>query len=124
MERQKRQVLVVDDNADMRALIGMLLEDEGYHPSYAADGPTAIEQACAHPPDLILMDISLPGMSGWETVERLREMADFRSTPIIAVTAHTSRQDQERSLAAGCNLHLNKPFDIDVFLQSVMQFVG
>lgn len=123
MRREKNRILVVDDNADMRALMGMLLEDEGYVPYFAADGLAALEQAQENAPDLILMDISMPGMSGWETVEHLRKMNAFRSTPIIAVTAHTSMQDREHSLAVGCNMHLNKPFDIEVFLQLVMQFV-
>jgi len=112
-------ILVVDDSEDMRVLLYELLHEEEYTVLLAEDGQEALDRATLHHPDLILMDMSLPGMSGWEVVEHLRQMDGFRLTPIIAVTAHTAKSDVERSLAAGCTSHVNKPFDILALLEQV-----
>jgi two-component system cell cycle response regulator DivK len=111
-ERQGRSVLVVDDSDDMRILLEQILDEEGYTLFFAEDGDTAIAQATEHHPGLILMDMSLPGMSGWEAVEQLRQMSDFKHTPIIAVTAHVLQADKERAFAIGCSAYLGKPFDL------------
>ncbi|HVB24631.1 MAG TPA: response regulator [Ktedonobacteraceae bacterium] len=112
-------ILVVDDSEDMRVLLYELLHEEKYTVLLAEDGQEALDRATLHHPDLILMDMSLPGMSGWEVVERLRQMDEFHITPIIAVTAHTSKGDVERSIAVGCTSHVNKPFDILALLEQV-----
>ncbi len=112
-------ILMVDDSEDMRVLLDQLLHDEGYVVLLAENGPEALAKATLHHPDLILMDMSLPGMTGWEVVERLRQMDEFRTTPIIAVTAHTAKGAAERSLAAGCTSHINKPFDILTLLEEI-----
>ncbi len=112
-------ILVVDDSEDMRVLLHELLHEEDYAVLLAENGQEALEKAERHHPDLILMDMSLPGMSGWDVVKRLREMDDFRTTPIIAVTAHTAKGDAERSLAAGCTSHVDKPFDILALLEHI-----
>lgn len=112
-------ILVVDDSEDMRVLLYELLHEEKYTVLLAEDGQEALDRATLHHPDLILMDMSLPGMSGWEVVERLRQMDEFHMTPIIAVTAHTSKGDVERSIAVGCTSHVNKPFDILSLLEQV-----
>jgi two-component system cell cycle response regulator DivK len=111
-ERRTRSVLVVDDSDDMRILLEQILDEEGYTLFFAEDGETAIEQAIEYHPGLILMDMSLPGISGWEAVEQLRKMSDFKHTPIIAVTAHVLQADKDRAFAIGCNAHLSKPFDL------------
>lgn len=124
-ERQTRSILVVDDSDDMRILLNQILDEEGYTLFFAEDGETAIEQAKQHHPGLILMDMSLPGMSGWEAVEQLRKMSDFKYTPIIAVTAHVLQADKDRAYTIGCNAHLGKPFDlVDVLDMIDAQFVG
>lgn len=112
-------ILVVDDSEDMRVLLYELLREEDYTVLLAEDGQEAFEKATLRHPDLILMDMSLPGMSGWEVVERLRQTDEFRMTPIIAVTAHTAKEDIERSHAVGCTSHMNKPFDILALLAQV-----
>ena len=117
-------VLVVDDSEDMRVLLYQLLHDEGYGVLQAEDGLQALQQAREYQPDLILMDMSLPGMNGWEVVQHLRQMQKYRDTPIIAVTAHTTAADAERSIAAGCTLHINKPFDILALLEYVGGLLG
>src|SRR3984893_1447353 len=116
---QNKQILVVDDSEDMRVAIGWLLEGAGYRVVFAADGQASLTQAKLHHPDLILMDLSLPDMNGWEAVGYLRKMREFRSIPIIAVTAHVSAQEEARAMAAGCTAHIGKPFDTKVLLQEV-----
>lgn len=114
-----KTILIVDDSEDMRTLLGLVLEDEGYALFYAEDGNTAVTQAIKHHPSLILMDMSLPGMSGWDAVEQLRTMPDFQHTPIIAVTAYVTKADEEHAKAVGCNAHLGKPFDIMQVLDTI-----
>ena len=116
---QSKCVLVVDDNEELSSMLSQLLERAGYQVVLAADGQTALTQAKQHSPDLILMDLSLPDISGWEAVALLRRMREFRNTPIIAVTAHVSPADQERALAAGCTVHVGKPFKTRMLLQKI-----
>lgn len=117
--QSKKQILAVDDSEDMRFLLEQMLEEEGYQVRLAEDGSTALNQAEQYHPDLILMDMSLPGMSGWEAVVQLRRLAAFQHTPIIAVTAHVSAAATERALAIGCNAHLGKPFDVAQVLDTI-----
>ena len=112
-------ILAVDDSEDMRVLLYELLHEEDYAVLLAENGQEALDKAELHHPDLILMDMSLPGMSGWDVVKHLRQMDGFRTTPIIAVTAHTAKGDAERSLAVGCTSHVNKPFDILALLEQI-----
>ena len=116
---QKKQILVVDDSEDIRVLLKQLLEKAGYRVVLAEDGQTSLTQAKLHHPDLILMDLSLPDIDGWEAVGHLRKMREFRTTPIIAVTAHVSPFDEERAIAVGCTAHIGKPFNNRVLLQSI-----
>lgn len=120
---QKQQILVVDDSEDMRDLLQRLLERAGYRVVLARDGQTSLTQAKLHHPDLVLMDLSLPDMDGWEAVGHLRKMREFRTIPIIAVTAHVSPQEEARAMAAGCTAHIGKPFDTRVLLQSIARLL-
>lgn len=121
----RKRILVVDDSEDMRQLMQQILEEEDmYDLFFAENGPHAIEQALKQLPDLILMDMSLPGMSGWDAVAHLRKISTFRETPIIAVTAHVSQADQERARAIGCTSHLGKPFDVNVVLDMIADFLA
>ena len=120
---QIQHILVVDDNEDMRDLMQRLLERAGYHVVLAADGQASLTQAKLRHPDLILMDLSLPNMDGWEAVRRLRKMPEFGSIPIIAVTAHVSPQEAVRAIAAGCTAHIGKPFETRVLLQEVARLL-
>ena len=117
--REKKMLLVVDDSEDMRILLGQILEDQDYDVIYAEDGQDALEQAQEHAPDLILMDMSMPGMNGWDAVTQLRQQPAFRRIPIVAITAHVSKADIERALAIGCTAHIGKPFDIMHVLDTV-----
>jgi two-component system, cell cycle response regulator DivK len=120
---QKQHILVVDDSEDMRDLLQRLLERAGYCVVLATDGQASLTQAKLHHPDLVLMDLSLPDMDGWEAVRHLRKMHEFRTTPIIAVTAHVSPREEERAMAAGCTAHIGKPFDTRVLLQEVARLL-
>ncbi|HEY6542662.1 MAG TPA: response regulator [Ktedonobacteraceae bacterium] len=120
---QKQHILVVDDSQDMRDLLQRLLERAGYRVVVAEDGQASLIQAKLHHPDLILMDLSLPDMDGWEAVGHLRKMPEFRTTPIIAVTAHVSPQEAERAMAAGCTAHIGKPFNTKALLQEVARLL-
>ncbi len=108
----KKRILIVDDSEDMRILLAQILEEGGYVLLFAENGTQAIAEAIRLRPDLILMDMSLPGVSGWEAVPHLRTLPTFERIPIIAVTAHVSQSDRERALAVGCTAHLGKPFDV------------
>lgn len=109
----RKSILIVDDSEDMRFLLQQILEEEDLYTIYfASTGSEALAQAIQVQPDLVLMDMSLPGMSGWEAVTHLRQMPAFVRTPIIAVTAHVSQADINRAVAIGCNAHLGKPFDV------------
>ncbi|HEY4032664.1 MAG TPA: response regulator [Ktedonobacteraceae bacterium] len=117
---QKKQILIVDDNQDIRLLLAQVLEEEYIYTIWLAkNGVEAIAQATQVHPDLILLDMSLPGMSGWEVVTHLRSLADLAQTPIVAVTASVSLLDQERALTLGCTKHLGKPFDLTVLLETI-----
>ena len=120
---ETKHILIVDDSEDMRDLLKQILEGTGYGVIVAEDGSTALTQARLHHPDLILMDLSLPGMSGWEAVDHLRQMNGFRDTPIIAVTANVSSIEVERAMAAGCTAHVGKPFDRSVLLQCIARLL-
>lgn len=121
---QKKNILVVDDSEDIRALLGQLLEKAGYRVVLAEDGQASLTQARRHHPDLILMDLSLPDIDGWEAVGHLRKMKEFRTTPIIAVTAHVAPFDEERAIAVGCTAHIGKPFNNKVLLQRIADLLS
>jgi two-component system, cell cycle response regulator DivK len=123
--KDQKHILIVDDNEDMRILLQEILEEEGlYRLSFATTGPEALTQAALLRPDLLLMDMSLPELSGWEVVSQLRRQPALAHVPIIAVTAHVSQEDQERAKAVGCDAHLGKPFDITAVLETVEHFLS
>lgn len=121
--KPKKHILVVDDNEDMRYLLGQILEKAGYHAIFAENGKISLIQAQLYHPVLILMDLSLPDLSGWEAVAQLRQRDEFIATPIIAVTAHVSSVEVERARAAGCSAHIGKPFDTTVLLRNIARLL-
>jgi two-component system cell cycle response regulator DivK len=115
-------ILVVEDSEDIRALLEELLEAEGYNLIFATNGEEGLTLAQQENPTIILMDLSLPGMDGWEAVYRLRQLPEFATTPIIALTAHATRKDEERALAVGCTGYISKPFDMEKLLDYIASF--
>jgi two-component system, cell cycle response regulator DivK len=118
---QGKRILIVDDSEDMRNLMQQILEEDDYILGFAEDGQQVLQKVTEFQPDLILLDMSLPGMSGWEIVPQLRHTPNLAHIPVIAVTAHVSKADQERAIVLGCNAHLGKPFDIEMLLETITQ---
>lgn len=111
MEETKK-ILVVDDNQDSRELVVKVLKNRGYQIIEAVDGEDALEKAFAERPDLILMDISIPKIDGYEVTRRLKSREDFKKTAVVALTAHAMKGDMEKALAAGCEGYITKPVNI------------
>ncbi|MEO8384190.1 MAG: response regulator [Betaproteobacteria bacterium] len=107
------KILVVDDNVDAAETTGMLLELMGHDIARAHDGAEAIATATSWRPALVLLDINLPVLSGLEVARRLRANEATRETYIVALSGYTSPEDQRASLAAGCDEHIGKPFDMN-----------
>jgi two-component system cell cycle response regulator DivK len=104
-----KKILIVEDNPQNMRLIEMALSAESYTLLGTTDGEEALEVAKKERPDLIIMDIQLPKMSGLEVTRKLREIPEFSRTPIIAITAYAMKGDKEKALNAGCNAYLSKP---------------
>jgi len=106
-----QKILIVEDNAQNMRVIEMTLRDGGYTILKATDGLEALDIATRLRPDLIIMDIQLPRMSGVEVTARLRQMPEFKTIPIIAVTAYAMKGDEEKFAKAGCDAYLSKPIN-------------
>jgi len=117
------QVLVVEDNEKSMKLFRDLLQATGYTTLEAVSGEDAVALALASPPDLILMDVQLPGIDGVETLARLRREPRTASLPVLAVTAQAMHGERERLLAAGFDDYLSKPVDVAELLALVRRYV-
>ncbi|GHC11700.1 response regulator [Thermomonas carbonis] len=117
-----RTILLIEDNEQNRYLATYLLERNGYRVVPAVDGPSGIEAAQRQVPDLILLDIQLPGMDGYAVASALRGNESLRDTPIIAVTSYAMMGDREKSLASGCNGYIEKPINPDTFVSEIRRF--
>lgn len=116
-------LLLVEDVEDNRDLARLLLEGAGYEVLEAVNGAEAVEMARQHRPDLILMDLSLPGMDGWEATRAIQSDAALAGIPIVAVTAHAMAGDRERVIAAGFEGYISKPIEVGTFAHQVSAFV-
>jgi signal transduction histidine kinase/ActR/RegA family two-component response regulator len=108
-----RRVLVVEDNDDGREMLCVRLRRAGHHVDEAADGPAALETAAAHPPDVAVIDIGLPGMDGYEVGRRLRARKQGDLVKLIALTGYGLPANRDRAMSAGFDIHLTKPCDVD-----------
>jgi two-component system, cell cycle response regulator DivK len=118
------KILLVEDNEMNRDMLSRRLIKKGYDLVMAMDGEQAIEVARSESPDLILMDISLPGLDGWEATRRLKAMPETQAIPIIALTAHAMAGDREKCLEAGCNDYDTKPVEFPRLLGKIQEFLG
>jgi len=119
------RVLYVEDNEDNVYLLKMRLElIEGYDIAVAKDGGEAIDRVNSDPPDLILMDLNLPGIDGWEATRRLKADAKTKAVPVIALTAHAMAGDREKALAAGCEDFDTKPIDFDRLIDKMKRLLN
>jgi len=119
-----QKILVVEDNQDNRELVVKVLKVNGYHVIEAVDGEEAIEKTRAENPDLILMDLFIPKIDGYEVTRRLKRDIDLKSIPIIALTAHAMKGDMEVALAAGCDGYMPKPIDVRELPKQIEYFMN
>jgi len=115
----KRKILVIEDNEQNLYLVRFILERSGYDVFAAMDGRSGIERAASLRPDLILLDIQLPVLDGYEVARRLRQNPDLADTPIVAVTSYAMTGDREKVMEAGCNGYIEKPIDPDTFVKKI-----
>jgi len=119
-----KTVLVVEDNELNMKLFHDLLEAHGYDVIQTRNGHEAIELARQHRPDLILMDIQLPEVSGLDVTRWIKEDDDLRAIPVIAVTAFAMKGDEERIRQGGCEAYLSKPISVGKFIETVKAYLG
>lgn len=119
-----KRILYIEDNFDNRILIKRVLEAEGYIVDEAPDGLTGIQIALERCPDLILIDINLPDIDGYEATARLRQMPEVARVPIVALTANVLQGDRQRSLDAGCDGYIPKPINVDELPQQIEAFLN
>ena len=113
------KILLVEDNEMNRDMLSRRLQRRGYEVSLAADGQVAVNMAQAQGPDLILMDMSLPVMDGWEATRSLKASSNTRHIPVIALTAHAMSTDRDKALQAGCDDYDTKPIELPRLLQKI-----
>lgn len=113
------RILLVEDNEMNRDMLSRRLERKGHEILIAVDGEQGMAVACNELPDLILMDMSLPVLDGWEATRRLKAMPQTHTIPIIALTAHAMAGDREKCIAAGCNDYDTKPVEFPRLLEKI-----
>lgn len=121
-EMESYMILVVDDNQDNRELVVKVLTAKGYRIAEAIDGEEALSKVAEIGPDLILMDISIPKLDGYEVTKRLKSSDAFRAIPVIALTAHAMKGDREKAIAAGCDGYITKPINVRELANQIKPF--
>ena len=119
-----KTVLIVEDNELNMKLFHDLLDAHGYRTLQTRNGVEALDLAREHHPDLILMDIQLPEVSGLEVTKWIKEDDSLREIPVVAVTAFAMKGDEERIRQGGCEAYLSKPISVTTFLETVRRFIG
>jgi CheY-like chemotaxis protein len=118
-----KRILLIEDNPDNLLLVKMLLSPLKVHLHTATDGPTGIAAARNDPFDLILLDIQLPGMDGYQVVKALRAIPEIAGTPIMAITSYAMSGDRERALLEGFTEYIEKPINPDTFTDTISTFL-
>lgn len=113
------KILLVEDNEDNRDMLSRRLERKDFSVMLAVDGLDGVNKAKENMPDLILMDMSLPIMDGWEATRTLKNAAETKNIPVIALTAHAMSSDREKALEAGCDDYDTKPVDLKRLLDKI-----
>ncbi len=117
-------ILVVEDAPDNQVLVEQVFQDSGYNVICIQDGQAALDWVEKNYPDLILLDLSLPEIDGWEVARQLKASDRTAKIPIVAVTAHAMKGDREAAIASGCDDYLTKPLDIDLLEACVKQWLA
>ncbi len=118
------KVLLVEDNEMNRDMLSRRLKRKGFEVVMATDGQAGVEMASTANPDLILMDLSLPVMDGWEATRRIKADAATQQIPVIALTAHAMAGDEQKALEAGCDDYDSKPVNLNRLLEKMGKFLG
>jgi two-component system cell cycle response regulator/two-component system cell cycle response regulator DivK len=118
-----KNILLVEDNAVNRRLAGFILRSQGYQVSEATSAQEAFEMLKTERPDLIVMDIQLPGKDGLEITKELKGQPETADIPVIAVTSYAMKGDREKALAAGCSGYVTKPIDKTIFLAEIGRYL-
>ena len=118
------KILLVEDNAMNRDMLSRRLARKGYEVAIAIDGQQGIDMARSESPDLILMDMSLPVVDGWEATRQLKSAPETQSIPVIALTAHAMAGDREKAVEAGCNDYDIKPIELPRLLEKIEALLG
>jgi two-component system cell cycle response regulator DivK len=119
-----KRILVVEDQEDLRSILRDLLTGSGYHVAEAADGKAGVAKAHAERPDLILMDIQLPVLDGYEATRQIKADPNLKAIPIIAVSSYAMKGDEEKARAAGCDHYVTKPHSPLQLLHVIRGFLG
>jgi len=119
----KGRILVIEDDRDNQELILFLLQKADYEVVQAMDGRQGMDMALANQPDLVLLDLSIPGLDGWKLAGRLKEHPALKEIPVIAVTGHTLPGDRRQAIESGCDGYITKPLDVTTFLLQVEAFL-
>ena len=119
----KALILYIEDNHDNRKLVSRVLESEGYTIVGVEDGPTGLAFVEEKRPDLILIDLQLPNIDGYEITRKLRQLKGLEDIPIIALSAYVSQEDKDKCFAAGCDGFINKPIDVDSITKEIESYL-
>ena len=117
------KILIIEDNEMNRDMLSRRLARQGFEIVLAVDGKQGVEAASKEMPDLILMDMSLPVMNGWEATEKVKSNPATKNIPVIALTAHAMSEDREKCIAAGCNDFDTKPVDLPRLLEKIKALI-
>ena len=118
------KILIVDDNDDIRDLLGSVVEELDYVPVLASHGKEGLDKAIAEKPNLIVMDMMMPVMNGWQATRALRANPETNNIPILAITAVFSREQLKTCLEAGCNGYIIKPFSVMDFERKIAELLA
>ena len=117
-------ILIVEDNEMNRDMLSRRLQRRGYEIVIATDGEAGVAAAARHRPDLVLMDMSLPVIDGWEATRRIKADPTTSTIPVIALTAHAMSGDRERAMAAGCDDYDTKPIEMPSLIEKIGRLIG
>src|SRR5690242_3047165 len=119
-----KRILVVEDQEDLRGILRDLLTSSGYEVLEAADGRTGVDKAEAEKPDLILMDIQMPVMDGYDATQKIKADPDLKPIPIVAVSSFAMKGDEEKARASGCDHYITKPYSPMQLLRTIRGLIG
>jgi CheY-like chemotaxis protein len=123
IEMERKKILVVDDNEKNRYLISFILEKNGIEVVTANDGLEGVETARKQQVDLIIMDIKMPKMDGYEATREIRKQEGYQSVPVIALTSYAMAEDKKKALASGCDGYIAKPINPDTFMDEIRKYL-